>query len=296
MITIKRIATILMMVASIYIVPASAQTSLEKPDLSTPSLIAPDYFGPNAFPIPDMLDGTTSSKLKVELSTDYFAGHRGDKTYDMALKCICPLFSDRVNMTLWVSAISEWYNMSDESHEHSRLPDDIAKRGQEFGDAYLSTDIHVMKQSETRPDISLRVALKTALGYGFFKARYYDGPGYFFDTSVAKSLYFENKLLKELRFVATTGFLCWQTDNGRQNDAIMYGLQLKLRSDNYTFSQSWGGYSGWEKAGDCPMSLKSELRINCGRIEPLMFFQYGLKDYPYTQIKVGLAYTFHGAK
>ncbi|MFI3303378.1 MAG: hypothetical protein SNF68_02470 [Rikenellaceae bacterium] len=270
-----------------------SQTSLDKADLSTPSLIAPDYFGPNAFPVPDMLDGTTSANVKLELSTDYFAGHRSDTTYDIAFKCIYPLFSDRVNLTLWISAISEWYNMSDESHEHSRLSEDIAKRGQEFGDAYLSTDIHVMKQSKYRPDISLRIALKTALGYGFFKARYYDGPGYFFDTSAAKSLYFEGGFVEELRFVATAGFLCWQTDNGRQNDAVMYGLQLKLTGDRYSFSQSWGGYSGWEKAGDCPMTIKSELRVNCGRLEPLAYFQYGIKDYPYTQFKLGVAYTFN---
>lgn len=270
----------------------NAQTSIEKPDLTTPSLIAPDYFGPNAFPIPDMLDGTTLSNLKLEISADYFAGDRGDTTYDVAFKCICPLFSDRVNVTLWLSAISEWYNMSDESHEHSRLPDDIEKVGQEFGDAYISTDIHVMKQSKTRPDISLRVALKSALGYGFFKARYYDAPGYFFDTSVAKSLMFDNSFISELRFVASGGFLCWQTDNGRQNDAIMYGLQMKLSGEHFTFSQSWGGYSGWENAGDRPMSLKSELRFKCNKFEPLLYFQYGLHDYPYTQIKLGVAYNF----
>ncbi|MFI3248439.1 MAG: hypothetical protein R3Y39_04845 [Rikenellaceae bacterium] len=283
---------IILFVALSMVVTSQAQTSIEKPDLTTPSLIAPDYFGPNAFPIPDMLDGTTLSNLKMELSTDYFAGHRGDTTYDIAMKCICPLFSDRVNLTLWVSAISEWYEMSDESHEHSRLSDDIAKRGQEFGDAYISTDIHLLQQSRTRPDISVRVALKTALGYGFFKARYYDGPGYFFDTSVAKSIDFDRRLLNELRFVASGGFLCWQTDNGRQNDAIMYGFQLKLSGEHYTFSQSFGGYSGWEKEGDCPMSLKSELRVKCGRLEPLLYFQYGLRDYPYTQLKLGLAYTF----
>ncbi len=280
-------ATALLTVAT-----TQAQTSIVKPDLETPSLIAPDYFGPNAFPIPDMLDGTTLSNLKIELSSDYFAGHRSDKTYDIAFKCTSPLFSDRVNLTLWLSAISEWYLMSDESHEHSRLSDDIEKRGQEFGDAYISTDIHLMKQSRCRPDISLRVALKTALGYGFFKARYYDGPGYFFDTSIAKSLHFDNRYFSELRFVASGGFLCWQTDNGRQNDAVMYGLQLKLSGEHYTLSQSFGGYSGWEKEGDCPMSLKSELRINCGRFEPLLFFQYGLRDYPYTQLKIGVAYTF----
>lgn len=282
------IATILL------IAPISAQTSLDQPDLQTPSLIAPDYFGPNAFPIPDMLDGTTASDVRLEISSDYFAGHRGDKTYDIAFKCVVPLFSDRINMTLWLSAITEWYEMSEESHEHSRLSDDIALKGKEFGDAYISTDIHVLKQTKYRPDISLRVALKSALGYGFFKARYYDGPGYFFDTSAAKSILFEGgRFVEELRFVASLGFLCWQTDNGRQNDATMYGLQLKMSNKRYTFTQSWGGYSGWEKEGDCPMSIKSELRIKCGnRFEPLAYFQYGINDYPYTQIKLGVSYTF----
>ncbi len=289
----RALATILVICATTIATNISAQTSIEKPDLNEPSLIAPDYFGPNAFPIPDMLDGTTLSKLKVELSTDYFAGHRGDKTYDVALKAICPLFSSRVNLTLWLSAISEWYTMSDESHAHSRLSDDIEKKGKEFGDAYISTDIHIMEQSRTRPDISLRVALKSALGYGYFKARYYDGPGYFFDSSVAKSLHFDSALLKELRFVLTGGFLCWQTDNGRQNDAIMYGLQVKLSGKRYRFSQSWGGYSGWENAGDRPMSIKSEFRYLCGNFEPLIYLQHGLHDYPYTQIKVGVAYTFN---
>ncbi|MFI3306403.1 MAG: hypothetical protein R3Y68_07820 [Rikenellaceae bacterium] len=272
--------------------PLSAQTAIEKPDLSTPSLIAPDYFGPNAFPIPDMLDGTTSTEAIVELSSDLFAGHRGDTTYDIAFKCVYPLFSDRVNLTLWISAISEWYKMSDESHTHSRLSDEIEKRGQEFGDAYISTDIHLMRQSRLRPDISLRVALKTALGYGFFKARYYDTPGYFFDVSASKSFEFKGCFIEQLRVVASTGFLCWQTDNGRQNDATMYGLQLKLSGKHYTLAQSWGGYMGWEKDGDCPMSIKSELRIKCGQVEPLLYIQHGLNDYPFTQYKIGVAYRF----
>ncbi len=269
-----------------------AQTPIVKPDLSIPSLVAPDYFGPNAFPIPDMLDGTTISNFKAEISTDYFAGHRGDKTYDVAFKFIAPLYSDRVNMTLWVSAITEWYTMSEESFAHSRLGDEIAMSGQEFGDAYLSTDIHLLKQTHSRPDVTLRIALKTALGYGFFKARYYDTPGYFFDTSIAKSIEMQSCALREIRFAVSGGFLCWQTDNGRQNDAIMYGVQLKLRGDRYSFSQTFGGYSGWENAGDRPMSIKSELRILCGKIEPLAYFQYGIKDYPYTQIKLGVAYNF----
>ncbi|MFR9500309.1 MAG: hypothetical protein SNH18_07695 [Rikenellaceae bacterium] len=271
---------------------AVAQVDIEKPDLSTPTKISSDYFGPNALPIPDMLDGTTSSDLLLELGGDYFDGHRGDKTYDIYMKLTVPLFSDRVNVTMWIQAINEWYVMSDESHEHSRLPDEIEYRGSEFGDAYLTTDIHLMKQSATRPDISLRIGLKTALGYGFFKARYFDNPGYFFDTSVAKSFQFVDSFVEDIRLVGSFGFLCWQTDNGRQNDAVMYGAQLKVQTKWFTLAESYGGYSGWERDGDCPVSLKSSISREFGRYTPYIQHQYGFRDWAFTQYKLGLSYRF----
>ncbi len=272
---------------------ASAQVDIIKPDLGIPTKVAPAYFGPNALPIPDMLDGTTSPDVVIDLGADYFAGHYGDKTYDVFFKAVVPLFSDRVNLTMWVQAIREWYEMSPESHEHSRLPDDIEYVGAESGDAYLTTDIHLVEQTASRPDVSLRIGLKTALGYGFFKARYFDNPGYFFDTSVAKSFALGDGFFEDVRVVGSFGFLCWQTDNGRQNDAVMYGAQLKLRTRYLTLTESFGGYSGWERDGDCPMSLKTELRMRLGgRCEPYLLHQYGFRDWPFTQYRVGVSYAF----
>ncbi len=271
---------------------ASAQVDIVKPDLSEPTKIAPAYFGPNALPIPDMLDGTTSSDFTLDIGTDYFDGHYGDKTYDLFIKGVVPLFSPRVNLSFWVQAVCEWYEMSEESHEHSRLGDDIELSGYEFGDAYLTTDIHLMEQSESRPDISLRIGLKTALGYGFFKARYFDNPGYFFDTSVAKSYALGGDFFEDIRLVGSFGFLCWQTDNGRQNDAIMYGVMTKIKTKYFTLTESFGGYTGWEIDGDCPMSLKSELRASFGRYSPYIAHQYGFRDWPFTQYRVGVSYKF----
>lgn len=270
------------------------QTSIEKPDLSVSSKIAPDYFGPSAFPIPDMLDGRVATKFSVELAADIFDGHRGDLTEGVYLKLTAPLFSDRVTINAWLTSAVEWYQMSEESHEHSSLGDDISLRGYEFGDAYISTDIHLLRETEKRPDIALRVVLKTALGYGFFKARYYDSPGYFFDIAVGKSKYFDSGFVSEMRFAASAGFLCWQTDNGRQNDAPMYGVQAKIVTKVFTLSETFGGYVGWESDGDRPMSLKSEVRFHTkkGRVEPILMNQWGIIDYPYTQWRVGAAYIF----
>ena len=45
---------------------AGAETNIVKPNLDIPTKIAPAYFGPNAFPVPDMLTGRTSSVWKLE--------------------------------------------------------------------------------------------------------------------------------------------------------------------------------------------------------------------------------------
>ena len=77
---------------------ANAQTDIVQPNLGVPTKIAPAYFGPNAFPVPDMLDGRTSSELKLELYGDCFLGTTtgsvaDDVTGDLFAKLTIPLFT-----------------------------------------------------------------------------------------------------------------------------------------------------------------------------------------------------------
>ena len=92
---------------------AHAQTPILQPDLGVPTLVAPAYFGPNAFPVPDMLDGSTSSSLKVELYGDAFlcsmtSQPTDDITLDLFAKATIPLFTDRVNLVIWMPVV-EWF-------------------------------------------------------------------------------------------------------------------------------------------------------------------------------------------
>lgn len=270
--------------------PMRAEVELVKPSLGTSTKIAPLYFGPNALPIPDMLDGSVSQELEVSLAADYYAGTRGDQTANIFTKIVVPLFSDRVNLSLWMTVV-EYYSLTDESREAFRLSEDADMSGYEVGDAYVSTDIQLLRQrAGYRPDLTLRACIKTASSNRFYTARYFDAPGYFFDVSVAKSLYFDHPFWQELRGVATTGFLCWQTDNGRQNDATMYGVEAQLSSKLFTLTQAWGGYAGWEQDGDQPMSIKTNLSFECGAFSPFVAYQYGLYDYPYHQFRLGITY------
>ena len=279
-----------------------AQTSLAEPDRKETTMISPYYFGPNAFAVPDMLDGTVQHDLRIELDGNHFFGMRGDHTTDLTLKVNIPLFTNRVNLTAWMPIV-EWYRNSDESLAVSRLTekaltDKKARKGCISGDVYLTTDIHLIRQKRYVPDVALRAALKTASGNDYQYARNYDSPGYFFDATVAKSFALGALKQHDLRVALNGGFLCWQTDNGRQNDAIMFGLMLKWTYKRLMLEQTLRGYSGWEHsttrdkelAHDRPVVLKTRAGYRLGKWEVLAAYQYGMRDYPFHQMQLGVAY------
>jgi hypothetical protein len=248
-----------------------------------PTGIAPAYFGPNAFPIPDMLDGQTYDHLRLELAADGYFGFKGDWTADLCARVHVPLFTRWVNLSVWMPVYG-WYDQYD-------------GRGSGAGDVYISTDIQVLhgdwfKSGNTQyiPQMTVRLAMKTASGEQFERHRHYDCPGYFFDLSIGESIPIGPL---SLRLAGSAGFLCWQTDNGRQNDAVMYGLQATLRHEYVSLQATWGGYVGWENYGDRPMSIKARLAGHAKGFEPFVQYQYGIKDYPFHQVRVGLAYSFN---
>ena len=73
---------------SLFLVPCSvkAEVPIVAPDLSQPTGIAPAYFGPNAFPVPEMTDGRTNSHLRLEAAADSYLGYQHNRTADIFAK------------------------------------------------------------------------------------------------------------------------------------------------------------------------------------------------------------------
>ena len=281
---------------------ASALVPVDKPNLRDDTGIAPLYFGPNAFPVPEMLDGRVQNHLRVEIAGDGYFGFQGDKTADAFARVFIPLFTDRVNLTIWMPLI-EWYEMTPERLAICRVSDSLAHKGWGAGDAYFSTDIQVVRNRKWLPDVALRAACKSASGGQYEYARHYDSPGYFMDLSLGKSWCLGKRLKAtgesqdrdeardvQLRVAGSVGFLCWQTDNSRQNDAVMYGLQLLIKSQYISLRTTCSGYVGWEKDGDQPMVIRGRLSGHAKQLSPYVEYQYGIKDYPFHMVRVGLAY------
>ena len=252
----------------------------------TPTGVAPAFFGPNAFPVPEMTDGLTSHQLRVEMAADGYWGYNNSRTIDLFARLRVPLFTRWANLTVWMP-VYEWYRQTDGI-------------GSGAGDVYLTTDIQILHNEwfhsgNTRyiPQMSVHLGIKTASGEQFSRARHYDSPGYFFDLTMGQTIPLEKI---SLRFAGTVGFLCWQTTNARQNDAVMYGLQGKLAHPYFSFLAEWGGYVGWERYGDAPMVIKLRATSIIKGFEPFIQYQYGIKDYPFHQLRVGLAYSFNVLK
>ncbi|MBR5105501.1 MAG: hypothetical protein IKU93_03585 [Alistipes sp.] len=290
----KRLLPIIMLLC---VGVAKGETTIVNPDYDVPSKIAPAYFGPNAFPVPDMLDGRTSSKLKLEFYGDCFLGTTtgrvaDDVTGDLFVKLTLPLFTPKANLTVWMP-LFEAFHTSAELNALRRLPEPYATndlRGMDVGDVYVSTDVQILNQERHKVDMTARAALKTASANEFPKARCYDAPGYFFDVAVGRGFEFSEE--NNLRLAVSTGLLCWQTDNGRQNDAVMYGLLVAYSYKRFTIDTCFGGYAGWENDGDRPMTLKTNLSYRIGDWSVRVGHQVGFMDWPYHQIRVGATYSF----
>lgn len=259
---------------------------LTRPDLLYPSGIAPRFFGPNAFPVPDLLDGQIPDHLTIEEAADYYTGFlvKGatDITQDVFLRVHVPLYSHRVSLSFWMPVFERWhYDAS--IREARRVEWDNQDIGYDTGDAYFGINIWILEEGLHRPGMTLRFVTKTASGNNFGYARFFDAPGYFADASIGKGLGL-------FRLSLTGGFLVWQSDNGRQDDALLYGLQASYNLSQLQLQGCFSGYYGWERYGDAPCTLKGRIAWHHGQFEPYFLFQRGLHDYPFTQLRVGLVY------
>lgn len=282
-----------LVIAALLAGTVSAHAEVPPVDYYTPTGIAPAFFGPNAFPVPDMSDGRTSSDFKLEAYADSYWGtavEGQDYTSDLFMRLTVPCFTPRVNFVMW-GTVAEYCISGPEANEYRGVTYDGTLRDCYAGDFYISADAMILVQEKNGADLTARMALKTASGHRFHYSRYYDSPGYFFDASVGRAFSSSDERIK-VRVALSAGFLCWQADVRRQNDAVMYGAHASFSAGKFGLSAEYGGYVGWEKYGDAPMTLKTCLSYDFNNLTLKLQHQAGLTDWPFHQIRFGAEYRF----
>ena len=255
------------------------------------------WFGPNANPIPEFTDATIPAKTTITLTGDYYFGH-GDQTENGYAKIEFPLIPERVSFKVW-STILEHYQVTNQVSAQRAMLDGNTS-GKANGDIYFQTRILLLKETNNAPDIILNTTLKTASGTYQQYRRYFNTPGYYFDAEIGKSLHTQSSFISEIRAVVNVGFMCWETERqSTQDDAPMYGGKIIIGNQNWKLENTLSGYWGWMHTnvrygadyGDAPMVYAAKITKLTKNINYFAQYQYGINDFPYQQIRLGVSFT-----
>ncbi|HLP04319.1 MAG TPA: hypothetical protein VK152_02715 [Paludibacter sp.] len=253
------------------------------------------WFGPNANPVPEFADARIPAKTTISLMGDYYFGF-GDQTKNGYAKIEIPLLPQRISLKIW-SSVLEHYKTTPEIMQ-SRGSNAI--EGKESGDLYVQTRIRLLNEQNHFLSVILNSTLKTASAKTYKSRRYFDTPGYYFDLEAAKSFYTKSKVISEIRGVANLGFMCWETTGSLQDDAPMYGGKIILANQNWKLENTLSGYWGWIHTytplnpggdyGDMPVVYAAKFTFITHKIDYFAQYQYGLRDFPYHQIRAGISF------
>lgn len=262
--------------------------------------ISPLYFGPYAFPVPDPGPAQIEDKLYVEISGDAIAGfvagpENTDWTYAPTFRVSTPLWSRRVSVSIF-GEFHEWYYDTQATRAVRQVSETYPLKGNDSGSLYVALSCLVLRERRYVPSIVLNAVTLTATGDDSEVARHYDAAGYYYNADIGKS--FKLGRIGAFRVSATVGFLCWQTGEHSQNDALLLGARVSYYTPKVEFIAAYGQYSGYETkrygvgSGDRAKAVKARLNLHFGDFTPFIYFQHGINDWPFTQARIGVAWSF----
>ncbi len=248
-------------------------------------IYSPRYFGPTAFPFPELRSGLSPTRYEVELRGQYHH-YSGDKTKDLYARVLLPIFKGKAGVEV-SCIIVEDYKLTPETRDE-RYAVETESPISYNGDIVVSAFFQILK-SKKWMDVLASMTLKTASGSRVCDARYTDAAAYWFDVNVGRDLWKNQSGTATLRAQALVGFYCWMTNNivHRQNDAISYGGGLTGTYRNFTLSTDLTGFHGYENNGDRPLILRNNLRYEFKKNIVSFRYNHGMKDYLYDNFSLG---------
>ena len=260
---------------------------------------SPAYMGPNALPIPDIMEGKPGSHYEIELRPEAHLS-KGDQTYDLYTRIKIPL-GQSASFEAFLVPI-EYYKM-DTITRNERLARSYNAEGIAGGDFWFGTNIQLLRERRSRPNVQMSFYFKTASGTALSDARYTDAPAYYILVNGGKNIFSFGKNKDEkvynVRLFGSLGTYIWQThsDQNNQDDAWVYGIGLSLQEGARYARIVYAGYNGYLNNGDRPMVLRfhlgtrSRLPYNENKFYWSLRYEIGLQDFKYHTIGLGLTYS-----
>ena len=242
-------------------------------------IYTPRYFGPNAFPIPEMMAADLPSRWEVEVRGEYHT-MPGDKTKDIFARAYIPIVKGKAGISV-SGVIQEWYKTSPEVRDE-RSAVETEPPIPCHGDIIVNCYYQILRNRRWA-DIVISANIKTASGGRVCDARFTDAASYWFDANIARNLWEDPSRNAAIRLQVLAGFYCWMTndDRNRQNDAICYGVGVRGTYRHFLLDADFSGFNGYRGEGDKPMQLRFKLEYELKKNILSFRYRHGVRDILY---------------
>jgi hypothetical protein len=237
---------------------------------------SPRYFGPNAFPVPELRNGSQGSRIEAEIRGDYHF-YEGDRTNNVFARLLIPVADGRAGLEVsWI--VYEYYEMTRSTVEERHAAGPSWKTGA-VGDVVISSFYRLLKNGRGTA-MTFEAAFKTASGNRLADARYTDAATYWFDVNIGYPLYGSADSEYNVNIQGLAGFYCWMTNDiiHRQNDALVYSGGISGKCRNVTLAADIVGLFGYENNGDRPVQIRTKLNYEFSYNILSLRYKHGLKD------------------
>ena len=240
---------------------------------------SPRFFGPNAFPLPELRSGYLDKKWEVEVRGEYHT-YTGDQTKDIFARLFIPVAGGRAGLE--VSYIFyEYYNMTPETVAERHAAGQYWAHGTN-GDVVISSFYQLFNNNKW-VNLLFEATTKTTSGKRLVDARHTDAAAYWFDLNAGNYIFRGADSLTYIRIQALAGFYCWMTNDiiHRQNDAFLFSVGSSGGYKNLTVHADITGFYGYLNNGDRPLLLRAKLNYEYKKNILSFRYKHGVHDFLY---------------
>jgi hypothetical protein len=242
---------------------------------------SPKFLGPNALPLPTLMEGRTDSILSVGTAAR-LQNAPGDFTFAQSFFASYPVYNKISFDIFWIPR--EIYQTSHDWKTLRKVHFPAYHENHAMGDIIFNTVFQLCTEQSKGLDATFRSTFRFATSTHVNAARGTDAPGYSFDVTAGKSL------SPRFRAFGMLGFYVWQTnrDDYLQNDAFLLGLGAKYTSGNWSFSSHYRGYWGYIGDGDDLVTASFMVTYKCKSFQIFSILSKGFEDNFYNSLECGL--------
>lgn len=250
-------------------------------------IYSPYYLGPNALPVPSLLNGKIDSLHSIAVSANIHT-MKGDFTVNPALYASYVLVKDVISFDFYIVPY-EVFHMSHELKTERRTFYIYYYSKEARGDLIVNTKIQLLKKLQPHFNVMFRAGYRFPTSSNYALARYTDAPGYNFDFNASKTL----NRKKNLFVKGMLGFYSWQLNEDlyEQNDAFLFGLGMEGHFKKWIVDFYTAGYLGYLKQKrDKPVVVRMGLQYRLKNSSLFFNAQQGVRDFRYLSIESGYRY------